>query len=947
MQTREFVFSDKLDADGRRRAFNGSHGTQRVARRPLPERPRLMLGPQMHPILPPPLPGTRAVRYVPPPSSPEPQQEAEEEADAQHGDASSPQCLDISFDVTSEEEWEDVVEEAGAAAATLPPVAEAAAPQHLPPPAPPPPPEPQPQAAVALEGRPVALAADADEYGAPDSTEGAAQEAAAVGPSRRHLYKRSHGFLLGRSLDDWAGEGQPVPLLSSSAAAQQQQALADEQQDVQRAIQESLRDLDRPRAQGASAPPGNTGAVVSLREDGEEPKLAQPAAPMPPAGFLSADDVQPAAAAAWEVPVQSAAVDGVDAGRRQEDIELQLALAASLWEQAGAGGEAADAPKDAGPPSAPPPAPVAVVPPPYFTVLFQGRRWSLTRTQFADAVGALSHSWPEWLPLPMDLEQQPVRVLFLGREWPVVTPVGECLAFVLREAAAAAAAPAPARKQVTFAPSVDAAGAARALPPRHPPSGTKAPVRRAGGAFVAPDAARVNGEATAWDDKWEGVASEWALPASLPAFAPAAGARMATDEEEAFLASAEGADASAAAEQLRQQALDAERAELRAQQHRAAKAAEGVTPEMFAEVQALLEMFGVPFVVAPFEAEAQCAELERAGLVDAVVTDDSDVFLFGAATVCRHFFEEKKFMEIYTADCVAQRLGLDRRRLAELALLLGSDYTPGVPGVGIVNALEILHAFPGMDGLRRFKAWVDAPDSELVAAALAKAARKRGKGARGAAAGPAADGGDAAAAADGAPGAPAAACESATEAEFKRRHVGKRKTWVLQEGFPSQRVVDAYLGPQVDHNAERFQWGTPDQLRLKDFCGHRLGWAPQQAEQVLADVMAQVSIRDTQRTVDSFFKPQDGEAVAKVRSKRLRAAIAGLTGVTDPSLALSPDEEAPKNPRAKKKAKKGPEAGPEGTAAVRLKPGQFWLDGELVEDSGMGFLVASLNPGGQ
>ena len=46
-----------------------------------------------------------------------------------------------------------------------------------------------------------------------------------------------------------------------------------------------------------------------------------------------------------------------------------------------------------------------------------------------------------------------------------------------------------------------------------------------------------------------------------------------------------------------------------------------MTPEMFAEVQALLERFGVPFVVAPFEAEAQCAELERAGLVDAVVTD--------------------------------------------------------------------------------------------------------------------------------------------------------------------------------------------------------------------------------------------------------------------------------------------------------------------------------------
>ena len=59
------------------------------------------------------------------------------------------------------------------------------------------------------------------------------------------------------------------------------------------------------------------------------------------------------------------------------------------------------------------------------------------------------------------------------------------------------------------------------------------------------------------------------------------------------------------------------------------------------EVQELLQLFGIPYIVAPMEAEAQCAWLNQEGLVDGVVTDDNDVFLFGATHVYRHFFQGK------------------------------------------------------------------------------------------------------------------------------------------------------------------------------------------------------------------------------------------------------------------------------------------------------------------
>ena len=64
------------------------------------------------------------------------------------------------------------------------------------------------------------------------------------------------------------------------------------------------------------------------------------------------------------------------------------------------------------------------------------------------------------------------------------------------------------------------------------------------------------------------------------------------------------------------------------------------------EVIRLLQLFGVPYVIAPMEAEAQCAYLESEGLVDGVVTEDSDALLFGAKSVYRHFFSTNKHPEV-------------------------------------------------------------------------------------------------------------------------------------------------------------------------------------------------------------------------------------------------------------------------------------------------------------
>lgn len=73
---------------------------------------------------------------------------------------------------------------------------------------------------------------------------------------------------------------------------------------------------------------------------------------------------------------------------------------------------------------------------------------------------------------------------------------------------------------------------------------------------------------------------------------------------------------------------------------------EKLTQEMKDEVIALIQSFDLPYIIAPYEAEAQCAVLQEIGLVDGIITEDSDAFLFGAKEVYKNIFQDQKYVEV-------------------------------------------------------------------------------------------------------------------------------------------------------------------------------------------------------------------------------------------------------------------------------------------------------------
>jgi len=299
--------------------------------------------------------------------------------------------------------------------------------------------------------------------------------------------------------------------------------------------------------------------------------------------------------------------------------------------------------------------------------------------------------------------------------------------------------------------------------------------------------------------------------------------------------------------------LDAEAEAARQARNKATRNADTVTEEMQDQVKELLEIFGVPYIVAPAEAEAQCAELERLGLVDGVVTEDSDSFPFGADMVYKNIFEDKKFVEAYSAADCAGELGLSRGDFIALALLLGCDYCDGVHGVGIVNAMEVIRTWPanrlGGPGasLAQFRRWLEGFD---FGAGLGLDAGFEDLGVD------------------------LTEEERARIRAFAKSHKSARMRWTVGAAFPEAPVIHAFTAPTVSKDRTAFSWAPPDMKRLVRYCADVFGWPVHESLHTLGPLVKALNATTVQTRVDSYFRYEENKKAGVFRSKRLQDAVA-------------------------------------------------------------------------
>lgn len=94
------------------------------------------------------------------------------------------------------------------------------------------------------------------------------------------------------------------------------------------------------------------------------------------------------------------------------------------------------------------------------------------------------------------------------------------------------------------------------------------------------------------------------------------------------------------------------------------------------EVKYLLDILGLQYTESKTEADVDCGILSNSKIVNGVVSEDSDMLLFGCEKLLRNFFGDS-VTEIDT-KVMLEELGLTLEQLIDLSAILGNDYCYGI-----------------------------------------------------------------------------------------------------------------------------------------------------------------------------------------------------------------------------------------------------------------------------
>jgi flap endonuclease-1 len=117
-----------------------------------------------------------------------------------------------------------------------------------------------------------------------------------------------------------------------------------------------------------------------------------------------------------------------------------------------------------------------------------------------------------------------------------------------------------------------------------------------------------------------------------------------------------------------------------------------ISPEDFEKTKKLFKILDVHYILAPMEAETTCADLCKRGIVDAVLSEDTDVLAYGCPMfLCK--ISTNKGVGTCTRinfKVLLEEMELSEQQFLDFCIMCGTDYNHNIPKIGSVTAYRLI-----------------------------------------------------------------------------------------------------------------------------------------------------------------------------------------------------------------------------------------------------------------
>ena len=130
------------------------------------------------------------------------------------------------------------------------------------------------------------------------------------------------------------------------------------------------------------------------------------------------------------------------------------------------------------------------------------------------------------------------------------------------------------------------------------------------------------------------------------------------------------------------------------------------SPEMIDDTKKMLDLLGVRWIDAAAEGEGQAAVMAVKGQLDIVATQDWDALLYGSPILVRNLMSHgsKRHGRTVKAQKINLQEMLDthdlsREQLVDLAIMIGTDFHPGLKGIGPKTGIKLIKSLGTIEAI--------------------------------------------------------------------------------------------------------------------------------------------------------------------------------------------------------------------------------------------------------